>query len=82
MIVITFCSRTEEQDAGYEAIPIVFVDSRTVSCKPIIFKYMLGFASTKSHASGKIRHHYFRILRTGSDVFFDADSESPLVKPA
>ena len=27
--------------------------------------------STKSHASGKIKNHYFRILRMGSDVFFD-----------
>ena len=34
-------------------------------------------ASTKSHASGKIKNRSFRILRMGSDVFFDADSESP-----
>ena len=36
-----------------------------------------GGASTKSHASEKIKNHYFRTLRMGSDVFFDADSESP-----
>ena len=35
------------------------------------------YASTKSHASGKIKNRSFRILRMGSDVFFDADSESP-----
>ena len=35
------------------------------------------FASTKSHASGKIKNRSFRILRMGSDVFFDADPESP-----
>ena len=34
-------------------------------------------ASTKSHASGKIKNPYFGILRIASDVFFDADSESP-----
>ena len=34
-------------------------------------------ASTKSHASGKIKNRSIRILRIGSDVFFDADSESP-----
>ena len=34
-------------------------------------------ASTKSHASGKIKNRSFRILRMGSDVFFDADSELP-----
>ena len=34
-------------------------------------------ASSKSHANGKIRNRSFRILRIGSDVFFDADSESP-----
>ena len=33
--------------------------------------------TTKSHASGKIKNRSFRILRIGSDVFFDADSESP-----
>ena len=33
--------------------------------------------STKSHASGKFKNPYFRILRIGSGVFFDADSESP-----
>ena len=32
-------------------------------------------ASTKSHASGKIKIRYFRILRSG--VFFDADSDAP-----
>ena len=40
---------------------------------------VLLFASTKSHASGKIKNRYFRILRKGSGVFFDADSESPHV---
>ena len=34
-------------------------------------------ASTKSHASGKSKNPYFCILRIGSDVYFDADSESP-----
>ena len=34
-------------------------------------------ASTKSHASGKIKNNSFRISRIGSYVFFDADSESP-----
>ena len=34
-------------------------------------------ASTKSHASGKIKNRYFRILRKGSNVFFDADSDAP-----
>ena len=38
---------------------------------------VLCVSSTKSHASGKIKNRYFRILRMGSDVFFDADSESP-----
>ena len=38
---------------------------------------MTCVASTKSHASGKIKNRSFRILRMGSDVFFDADSESP-----
>ena len=33
-------------------------------------------ASTNSHASGKSKNPYFRILRIRSDVFFDADSES------
>ena len=33
-------------------------------------------ASAKSHASGKSKNPYFRILRVGADVFFDADSES------
>ena len=33
-------------------------------------------ASTKSHASGKIKHRSIRMLKIGSDVFFDADSES------
>ena len=37
----------------------------------------LDNASTKSHASGKIKNRYFRILKIGSNVFFDADSESP-----
>ena len=32
-------------------------------------------ASTKSHASGKIKNRSFRISRMGYDVFFDADSE-------
>ena len=38
-----------------------------------------GPASTKSHASssGKIKNRSFRVLRMRSDVFFDADSESP-----
>ena len=36
-----------------------------------------GDASTKSHASGKIKKRYFRNLRMGSDVFFDADSDAP-----
>ena len=34
-------------------------------------------ASANSHASGKIKNHYIRILRMESDVFFDAESESP-----
>ena len=34
-------------------------------------------ASTKSHANGKIKNRSFRISRMGSDVFFDADFESP-----
>ena len=34
-------------------------------------------ANTKSHANGKIKNRYFRILRMGSGVFFDADSDSP-----
>ena len=34
-------------------------------------------ASTKSHASEKIKSPYFGIVRIASDVFFDADSESP-----
>ena len=34
-------------------------------------------ASTKSHASEKIKSPYSGILRIASDVFFDADSESP-----
>ena len=38
---------------------------------------VLKSASTKSHASEKIKNHYFRTLRIGSDVFFDADSKSP-----
>ena len=34
--------------------------------------------SGKSHASGrKFKNPYFRILRIGFGVFFDADSESP-----
>ena len=31
---------------------------------------------TKSHAKGIIKNHYFRSLRMGSYVFFDADSDS------
>ena len=38
---------------------------------------MYTAASTKSHASGKIKNRSFRILRMKSDVFFYADSESP-----
>ena len=38
---------------------------------------MLGHASAKSHASVKSKNPYFRILRMGSDVFFDADSKEP-----
>ena len=38
---------------------------------------LFRIASTKSHASGKIKNRSFRILRMGYDVFFDADSESP-----
>ena len=34
-------------------------------------------ASAKSHASGKIKNPYFRILWIASDVFFDADSKEP-----
>ena len=34
-------------------------------------------ASTKSHASEKIKNPYFDILKIASDVFFDADSKSP-----
>ena len=34
-------------------------------------------ASTKSHASGKIKIRYFRNLRIRSGVFFDADSDAP-----
>ena len=40
-------------------------------------KWIRLLASTKSHASGKIKNRSFRILRMGSNVFFDADSESP-----
>ena len=47
-----------------------------------LFKAVLTFAgvlcaSTKSHANGKFKNRYFRILRMGSDVFFDANSDSP-----
>ena len=35
------------------------------------------FEFIKSHASGKSKSPYFRISRIGSDVFFDADFESP-----
>ena len=35
-----------------------------------------GGASTKSHASEKIKIPYSGILKIASDVFFDADSES------
>ena len=34
-------------------------------------------ASTKSHASEKIKSPYSGNLRIAFDVFFDADSESP-----
>ena len=37
----------------------------------------LDNVSTKSYANGKIKNRSFRILRMGSDVFFDADFESP-----
>ena len=54
-----------------------------LTCFSLVFWDGLGLrvrlcASTKSHASGKIKNRSFRILRIGSsDVFFDADSESP-----
>ena len=38
---------------------------------------VLVSASTKSHASEKIKNPYFGNVRIASDVFFDADSESP-----
>ena len=44
---------------------------------PISKRKVSSFASTKSHASGKIKNPYFGILSIASDVFFDADSESP-----
>ena len=34
-------------------------------------------ALTKSLASGEVKNRSTRILKIGSDVFFDADSESP-----
>ena len=58
----------------------VFLEIRNESSLELLATEMdsrrLG-ASTKSHASEKIKNHYFCTLRTGSDVFFDADSESP-----
>ena len=42
-----------------------------------VHDFLTPVVSTISHASGKIKNHYFRILSMGSDVFFDADSESP-----
>ena len=51
------------------------VRSETLAMK--ISQDLSSIASAKSHASGKIKNRSFRILRMGSDVFFDADSESP-----
>ena len=45
--------------------------------KLLVILNLIDFASTKSHASGKIKNRYFRIFRLGSDVFFDADSDAP-----
>ena len=43
----------------------------------LLFYLLIISAITKSHASGKSKSAYFRILRKLSDVFFDADSKSP-----
>ena len=41
--------------------------------------HMCTAASTKSHASEKIKCPNFGILRIESDVFFDADSDYEIV---
>ena len=38
---------------------------------------MLLPVGTKSHASGKSKNPYYRIMRIESEVFFGADSKSP-----
>ena len=64
-------------------INVIYDSNRagTVNISNLSFKSekQRGFthASTKSHASGKIKTRYFRILRIGSDVFFDADFDAP-----
>ena len=54
-------------------IGIVLRRSRAKLCAQIDVETPQSCASTKSHASGKSKNPYFRILRKGSDVFLDAD---------
>ena len=49
----------------------------TLSCVTNLQQLPTNTASTKSHASGKSKNPYYRILGKGSDVFFGADTESP-----
>ena len=58
---------------------VLTVDSR-FSHRQVLVRLRIAifmYASTKSHASGKSKNPYFRIMRKRSDVSFDADSESP-----